>query len=263
MNGAAHYDHYVAPFVRPYTAATLAALADCEPRHVLDHGAGTGAVTGAFHQRFPACQVTAVDPNASMLERFWRHPNIDPRRVAVVCGTIADVDDAARFDAICSQLVFMFVSDVDAELRRLRYHAADDARLVVSVLRGATDVIPFAAYWNAAASVIPGLLDAPDYPHFRFADGAGLGHAIEHAGWAPPELTTVTSWREIEGEELWTWIHGALPLLDASGVALGALSDSTRTEVRHAFLGEVARYAERANRYRLPLHGWQFTSRAI
>ena len=156
----------------------------------------------------------------------------------------------------------MFVTDTVSELTQLRGHAAADARLVVSVLRGPPDVAPFAAYWHAAGSIVRGLLPANDYPHFRFADGSGLASTVTNTGWANVELAPITSWREITGADLWTWIESALPVFDTTGAPIGPLPDDTRAEIREALHAAVGDYSDGADSYRLPMHGWRVTATA-
>ena len=123
MDGPQHYDRFVAPFIEPYTAATLAAV----PRdadHVLDHGAGTGAVTRALLAQRSDRSVTALDPSAAMLARVPDKLDADAReRVTLITGTIADIAPEVLFDAITSQIALTVCADIPDELAALRRHA--------------------------------------------------------------------------------------------------------------------------------------------
>jgi trans-aconitate methyltransferase len=108
IRGAEHYDVFVAPFIAPITKRVVASLD--EPRRMLDHGAGTGAVSSAVLARWPHAQVSALDPNAEMLGRIT-----DPR-IAIAAGTLADHGGIGPFDTIVSQLSIAFVPDPGREL---------------------------------------------------------------------------------------------------------------------------------------------------
>jgi trans-aconitate methyltransferase len=109
LRGAEHYDAYVAPFIAPITERSIGALR--LPVHrLLDHGAGTGAVSKAVLARWPDAKVTALDPNAEMVAR------IDDPRIDVRQGTLGTVPDLGKFDAIVSQIAIPFIPDEQREL---------------------------------------------------------------------------------------------------------------------------------------------------
>lgn len=261
MDGALHYDRHVAPFVIPYTTALVEKLADPFPRRLLDHGAGTGAVTAAFHAADPSIMVTALDPSREMLHRIALQPQVNIERVEIVHGRVDDLASAETFDAIASQLVFMFVPDVAAELVRLRSFVVAGARIGISVLRGPESVIPYAAFWNAAHAVDPDAYPADHYPHFRFADPELLEADLTASGWCDVEIQAIESWREVTDRELWTWLRGALPVYRASG-ASASLSEADAGAVRESVLASIGQYQIGSGQYRLPMHGWLITARA-
>ena len=189
-----------------------------------------------------------------MLDRLPGNVGAAIERVETVVGTTTSLVDRT-FDLICSQLVFMFVADPADELVRLRGFAAPGATLCLAVLGDKDDIIPFSAYWRAAASVIPGLAAPNQYVHTRFGDPSDLATGISAAGWSTPTLRTVECWRELDANELWTWVSGALPIHRADGTEPDTFEPAVHEAIRGQLISDVAPFAIAADRYRLPVHG--------
>jgi SAM-dependent methyltransferase len=257
LDAAGHYDRYVVPFTEPYARALMAALSSAIPRRVLDHGAGTGTVTHAVLAQFPHARLTALDPSAAMLNRLVdRLDDSDRGRVEIIRGTAADLRATDRFDAIVSQLAFMFVPDPEADLRLLRGHAEPGAPLVVCVLGGRDDVVAFDLYWTAAARVDPGFAGSDEYPHFRFGDPTELIAATGRAGWANVRCEKVVSHREVSVDELWDWLSGAMPLRRRGTGGVAAIDPPTRQRLRAELINAAATFSVGSDLIRLPMHGW-------
>ena len=221
---------------------------------MLDHGAGTGALTSALLNRFPTIEITALDPSRAMLARLPTNVGALTDRVDAVVGTVCDLRDRS-FDLVCSQLAFMFVGDSGDELRRLRLLAASDATVCITVLGDPDGVVPFSAYWRAAASVIDGLAAPEQYPHVRFANPDPLAAAITASGWSVPIVSTIECWRELDAEDLWHWVSGALPLRRSDGTSVAGVSPTVQHAIREQLLAAVAPHEVGEGRYRLPVHG--------
>ena len=256
MDGPEHYDRFVAPFIEPYTAATIAAIpydATC----VLDHGAGTGAVTRALLTQRADRLVTALDPSEAMLARLPNKLGDDDRkRVTPIVGTIADVGANVRFDAIASQIALTFCPDIPGELAALRQHAEADATLVIASLGPPKTIAAFTHYWEAARRVHPDLAPAQEYPHFRTADPSALESTLTGAGWNFDGVDSVESWRVITPDDLWTWVSKALPLRRTDGTVLGGDSEVKWEGIRSELHAELAGCEDSAGFLTLAMHGW-------
>ncbi len=257
LDAAGHYDRYVVPFTEPYARALMAALSSATPRRVLDHGAGTGTVTQGVLAEFPQSRLTALDPSSAMLNRLvGRLADSDRDRVKIIRGTASDLRATDRFNAIVSQLAFMFVPDPEADLRLLRGHAEPGAVLVICVLGGQDDVAAFDLYWTAAARVDPGFAGSDEYPHFRFGDPAELITAAQRAGWADVRCEKIIAHREVGTDELWEWLWGAMPLRRRGTGEAAAIDPSTRERLRAELLQAAAPFSIGSDRVRFPMHGW-------
>ena len=256
MDGPEHYDRFVAPFIEPYTAATLAAVPrDADP--VLDHGAGTGAVTCALLAQRANRSVTALDPSAEMLARI---PNkldaVDRVRVTLITGTIADIGPEVRFDTITSQIALTFCPDIPRELAALRDHAETGATIAIACLGAPETLSAFTTYWEAARRVHPDLAAARDYPHFRTADPSALESTMTEVGWNVEGVEMVESWRVVTPDELWTWVSGALPLRKTDGTVLGGDPEVKWDEIRSELRADLVSRESADGFLTLPMHGW-------
>ena len=256
MDGPQHYDRFVAPFLEPYTAATVAAV-PTDAIRVLDHGAGTGAVTIALLSERADRSVTALDPSAPMLARI--PDKLDPsatKRWTRVCGTVADLGSEVRFEAITSQIALTFCADIPLELAMLRDHAEPGGVIVIACLGPPETVAAFTHYWEAARRVDPDLAAAPDYPHFRTADPRALETLMVEAGWHVDGVDLIESWRRVTPDELWTWVSRALPLRTTDGTVLGSDSEVMRDEIRTELRSGLADREDSDGFLTLPMHGW-------
>ncbi len=292
MDGAEHYDRYVAPFTVPYTEAVVHAVvravvsADTAGgmggRLVLDHGAGTGAVTAALLVSSPRVAVVALDPSGPMLARLPERVrsvssvagvgasdgsgDAAVERLTVVEGTSAVLgawrDGSDRlFDAVTSSLVFMFIADAGEELTRLAAAARPGATLALSVLGAPAELVPFDSFWQAVRTVMPGTAEPATYPHFRHADPSGLCATINTSGWRDAEVSRIESFRTLDCDELWAWVGRALGVRMADGSYRNEpLSDSEATAVHTEVCRLIAPYRQANGRYRLPVHGWLVTA---
>ena len=227
------------------------------PRRVLDHGAGTGTLTRHLLRAFPDARVTALDPSQPMLTRLVDQIETHERaRVDVRVGTAASLRPTDEFDTIVSQLAFMFVDDPETDLLFLRGHAPAGATLAVGVLGGRSDVAAFDLFWSAAKRTLPGLADPDEYPHFRFGDPNALVDAARRSGWSDVDVSRITSARDVDTDELWEWLSGAMPVRYTGTTELARLEGTTRQRLRAALVEAAEDFSIGGGRVRLPMNGW-------
>ncbi len=257
IDSAAHYDRYVVPFTVPYTEALMPALGGAHLRRVLDHGAGTGTLTRRILSTFPGAYVTALDPSQTMLSRLrGQIAERDRGRVDIRTGTAADLVTTDGFDAVVSQLAFMFVADPETDLLLLRGHVSAGARLAMSVLGGRGDVAAFDLFWSAARRLDHGFAEPDEYPHFRFGDPATLIHAIRSTGWGEVECSRISSAHEVDLDELWEWLSGAMSVRYRGTAEVATIEGKTRQRLRAALRQAAEQFSIGQGRVRLPMHGW-------
>jgi SAM-dependent methyltransferase len=257
LDGPAHYDRYVVPFTTPYATALMEVVHQRSPRQILDHGAGTGTITRQLLQGFPDARVTALDPSQPMLGRLVDQVKSHDRgRLDIRVGTASSLAPTDAFDLIVSQLAFMFVDDPETDLLHLRAHALEGATLAIGVLGGRSDVAAFDLYWSAAKRVNPGFAEPDEYPHFRFGDPSSLADAARHSGWGDVDVSRISSTRDVDTDELWEWLSGAMPIRLAGTSEVARLDGATRQRLRAALAMAAEEYTVGGGRLRLPMNGW-------
>ena len=136
----------------------------------------------------------------------------------------------------------------------LRSVARVGGQLRATVLGAAGTVEGFDAFWESAASIVPGLAGPDAYPHHRLGDPARLRSLLQGCGWVVDDIVAVTSVRMCEAEELWRWLWGALPLLREDGTYVqGPERSAAEADIGTAFF-------ERAEGVR---NGTMFTIRSL
>lgn len=147
--------------------------------HVLDVGAGTGAVARAALAA--GANVVALDPSLPMLEAARRGGVSN-----AVVGSLPHLPFLdAVFDRVCCAFVMTHVDDPDAAARDMRRVLKPDGRVALSAWAAADD--PYSAAW------------------------ARVAH--EFAG---PELLSGTAERVLPGEPRFSKPHGLSGLLEAN-----------------------------------------------
>jgi ubiquinone/menaquinone biosynthesis C-methylase UbiE len=126
---AAVYDAVMWPFERAAVGAWRRRLAAEARGRVLEIGTGTGA---QFRWYAPGVSVTAVEPDALMLERARRRAPGAAASVAVVEGRAEELPFAeASFDAAVSAFALCTVTDPAAALAELRRVLVPGGRLLL------------------------------------------------------------------------------------------------------------------------------------
>lgn len=103
--------------------------------HVLEVGAGLGGTTTNLLARARVTAWTALEPDPTLHARLTVHAGELAQRhglpIQARCGTLADLGQQERFDAILYIDVLEHIEDDRGELRRARAHLAPGGRLVV------------------------------------------------------------------------------------------------------------------------------------
>jgi len=112
------YDAVMWPFERAAVGAWRRSLALAAHGRVLEIGAGTGSQLRWYA---PGVDVTALEPDESMLERARRRASRAAAHVTLVQGRAEELPfDDASFDSVVSAFALCTVADPAAALRELR-----------------------------------------------------------------------------------------------------------------------------------------------
>ena len=154
-------------------------------QRVLDVGCGPGALTGELVARVGADAVTAVDPSESFVAATRaRLPGVRVERSSAERLPFAD----NSFDAALAQLVVHFMQDPVGGLAEMARVTVDGGAVAACVWDHAGGQGPVSAFWSAARSLDPDVMDES-----RLA-GARQGHLSE--------LFAAAGLREIEETDL-------------------------------------------------------------
>ncbi len=234
-----HYDTYVAPLMKPFIAALLAAVVRPGQR-VLDVACGTGFATRAASSIVGSGgSVSAIDINPGMIQKARQQPT--PGDVGWQVGSALDLPfEDASFDAvICQQGLQFFPSPADglAEMHRVLRRGGS---------LGATVWAPIhlSPYLDAQASMIsehcgiaPAVLEQAVPP-----EGEALLHPwATQAGLSDPHIETLQL--VVEFPPLRQHIVNHLRALPWSGPFF-ALSPTTQTAAVEAMVDSLANYTQ-------------------
>ncbi|MCP4696470.1 MAG: malonyl-ACP O-methyltransferase BioC [Gammaproteobacteria bacterium] len=148
---------------------------NAEPRHILDIGCGTGAVSSALALRYPQAQLYALDISWNMLKRAGG----DFPHTLYVRADAAEIPLAdGCADLLVSNLMLQWCSDFSAVFREFSRVLSPGGKLLFSTF-GPDTLHELRSAWAAA--------DA--YTHVnRFVDMHDLGDALLNAGLANPVM---------------------------------------------------------------------------
>lgn len=99
------YGRYAGERERPFFDLVARIAADA-PRHVVDLGCGTGNLTAALAQRWPAARVEGIDSSAEMIARSAEHAT---DRLTFAVADIADWQPASDVDVIVSNAALQWL----------------------------------------------------------------------------------------------------------------------------------------------------------
>lgn len=212
---AGAYDQSGVDFFGLFARRLLAHL-DVQPGwHVVDLGAGRGAVTFALADAVgPSGRVTAVDlapPMAAALAEDLTTRGIT--NVAVRVGDVEDLDlPAGSADAVTASMVLFFLPDLDAGLRSIRRVLRPGGLLAFSVFAEADP------RWQPVYATLHAHLPDPEPGadlsrprHPQLSSPHGIAHQLTAAG-----LDPVGSWQEnhpirfasVDQWHTWSWSIG-------------------------------------------------------
>ena len=106
------YDRYLGPLLfEPYARETAARLADLKAGALLETAAGTGIVTSALAERFPAAvDIVATDLNQAMLDFAGTKPGLARVKLRQADALALPFEESS-FDAVVCQFGAMFFPD--------------------------------------------------------------------------------------------------------------------------------------------------------
>ncbi|WP_029604686.1 dethiobiotin synthase [Kozakia baliensis] len=129
--------------------------AQTPPRHILEFGCGTGALTEALSHLFPEAKIEAIDLSPHMIARAQA-------RIPSARFTIMDAERpqlSRSYDLICSSLCLQWFTDRAQGLARLSRHVAPGGRMMIATLAERSF-----QEWRAACAAARVPCQFPDYP---------------------------------------------------------------------------------------------------
>ncbi len=209
---------------------------------ILDVGCGPGALTAVLVERFGA-SVAAADPSEPFVDAAReRHPGV---RVELASAEEMPFDDG-EFAASLAQLVVHFMTDPVAGLREMARVTRPNGVVAACVWDLAGDQSPLSAFWQAARSVDPDVVDESGLAGVREGQLAELFSA---AGLREIDAGAVAfDVEHASFEEYWEpFTLGVGP----AGSYLVSLDDEQQDEIR-----ERCRECLRTERIVIPLRAW-------
>ncbi|MCW3493557.1 class I SAM-dependent methyltransferase [Microbacterium sp. SSM24] len=218
------YDRFMGRFSQPLAVEFAGWVPIAQGARVLDVGCGPGALLAALASRTPPDQLAGIDPSESFLTAARaRFPWADLRHGSAEAIPFDDDD----FDAALAQLVVHFMTDAAAGIAEMVRVTRPGGTIAASVWDFAGRRAPQSTFFEALASVAPGIDDETGRA------GARRGHLVsllEQAGCADvaeDELRVCVDYADFD--EWWgPYTLGVAP----AGRQLAALSPSDRERVR-------------------------------
>ena len=174
---AAAYGSFMGRFSEPLAPAFAEAAGVSPGQHVLDVGAGPGALTAVLADRVGAEQVAAIDPSQSFVAALHeRLPGVDAR----TGGAESLPWEDSTFDVALAQLVVHFMRDPVAGLREMGRVTRPGGTVSACVWDHATGGGPLSLFWDAVHELDPlaggerGLAGAREGHLASLFDEAGL-----------------------------------------------------------------------------------------
>ena len=100
----------------------------------------------------------------------------------------------------------------------------------------------FDVFWEAAETVA-GLAPPSTYPHHRLGDPSMLAELATSCGWEVDRVEPIVSRRVCDGDELWRWLWGSLPLLRHDGSFVeGPDRAALESPIRREFCASAQRW---------------------
>jgi SAM-dependent methyltransferase len=234
-----HYDAYVAPLMRPFIAALVAAVVRPGQR-LLDVACGTGFATRAASSVLGSGgSIAAVDINPGMIDKARSHPTPGDVEWHVASALDLPFEDASFDAVICQQGLQFFPSPADglAEMHRVLRRGGSLGATVWAPINLSPYLAAQATMMTEHCGITPGILEQAIPP-----EGEALLHrwAIE-AGL--PDAHVETMQLVVEFPPLKHYIINHLRALPWS-VPFFALSPATQTAAVEAMIESLATYLQ-------------------
>jgi trans-aconitate 2-methyltransferase len=209
----------------------LARIPDVAAQSIVDLGCGTGNLTAAIADRWPAAEVVGIDSSPEMIAMARAdHPS-----VAFEVADIGTWRPAGPIDVVYSNATLHWLDD----------HATLFPELRSWLRPGGVLAVQMPDNWREPTHRIPAdILDRGDWP----PDAIGalmrdrLGAPEDYAAWVAPAIVDMwrtTYYQRLEGEDpVWTWVTGSVlrPVLAALDDDEAArFASACRQAYRHAY----------------------------
>lgn len=201
------------------------AVGACGAEHVLDVGAGTGALAGALAEA--GLRVTAAEPDASMRAvAEARHPDL-----AFVDAGLPSLPFADQaFDAVTANFVLNHVADPRASAREMARVAAPDGLIVATMWTSAHGWFWASVCEGTGIAPISGERLPTELDFERSADG--FGTMLREGGWQDVRVRELAwTWRT-DAAALWAAIEGGVA---TAGAFYRSLDPESRASFRSGF----------------------------
>ena len=234
---AAAYERFMGRWSVRLAPVFLDAVGMTDPRRVLDLGSGTGNLTRAVADRWPACEVVGVDPSPPFVAAAReRAADLAPRVRFEVGGADQLPLDDGSVDAALALLVLNFVPDADRAVAELRRVVRPGGVLAAAVWDYGGRMEMLRRLWDAAARLDPSVV-GQDEATMPLGRAGGLAELWRRCGLADVEGGGVeVSTRFDDFDDYWEpFLAGQGP----AGVYVAGLSDAGRAALRDELAASV------------------------
>jgi SAM-dependent methyltransferase len=233
-----HYDAYVAPLMKPFIAALIAAIVR-PGRRVLDVACGTGFATRAASSVVGSGSIAAVDINPGMIEKARSQPTPGDVDWHVASALELPFEDGSFDAVICQQGLQFFPSPADglAEMRRVLRPGGSMGATVWAPIHLSPYLAAQASMMSEQCGIAKGVLEQAIPP-----EGEALLHRwAAEAGLPDPHIETLQF--VVEFPPLREHIVNHLRALPWSAPFF-ALSPATQSAAVEAMIESLASYTQ-------------------
>lgn len=201
FSNAAHtYDAWALP--QTLVAKKLCTLLPDEATSVLDIGCGTGLMTDLVRKRYPAAQITGIDPAVKMIEHCKKRFS-DDEKTAFIINSAENFSSLSSFDLVVATCSMHWFSDKRKALGNIRSSLMPGGSLAVAIpIEGSLPEL-CESYHAATGTQMPGLklLSSDEYLTLFSQTGFDLDEVIveEVRMKVPDSMYVLNSLRRIGG----------------------------------------------------------------